>query len=215
VKIDIDQECIAFERALLCLDRLSACNILKRLRSSTDAVVCIDRVVVPAMERIGDGWEKGTLALAQLYMSGRICEDAVETIIPQEEQVRFNRFNMAVVVTDDYHFLGKRIITGMLRSSGFQLLDYGHQQDFQKLAAMVKQDRIDILLISVLMLRSALRISELCALLVQESPEVRVIVGGAPFRFDDQLRREVGAYATAANASELIVMLKKMEASES
>lgn len=38
--------------------------------------------MVPALDRIGTGWENGTIALSQVYMSGRICEEVVDDLLP-------------------------------------------------------------------------------------------------------------------------------------
>ncbi len=55
------------------------------------------------------------------------------------------------------------------------------------------------------MLPSALKIKELKDKL--ENMDVKIIVGGAPFRFDDQLWREVGADAMCKNASEAVSII--------
>ena len=103
---------------------------------------------------------------------------------------------MAIAVLEDYHLLGKRIVYSTLRASGFELLDYG-RMDLEELANQAQEDSVEILLISTLMLCSALRVKDLRGRL----PGMKIVVGGAPFRFDDQLWKEVGADATSATAS--------------
>ena len=39
-----------------------------------------EKVVAPALERIGDDWKAGDASLSQVYMSGRICEKLVDEI---------------------------------------------------------------------------------------------------------------------------------------
>ena len=60
------------------------------------------------------------------------------------------------------------------------------------------------------MLPSALRASEAISKLRSVSPKIRVIVGGAPFLFDEQLWREVGADAMGHNAGEAVALLGAM-----
>ena len=74
----------------------------------------------------------------------------------------------------------------------------------------VIENDIKILLISVLMFSSASHIEELCNRLKQEHPATRVIVGGAPFRFDSQLWQQVGADAVGTNPEEAIQETFKM-----
>ncbi len=66
----------------------------------------------------------------------------------------------------------------------------------------VEKDQIKLLLISVLMLSSALKIRHLREKLTEMALDVKIVVGGAPFRFDAGLWREVGADGMCKTASE-------------
>ncbi|MCG8018737.1 MAG: cobalamin B12-binding domain-containing protein, partial [Candidatus Thiodiazotropha sp. 'RUGA'] len=72
------------------------------------------------------------------------------------------------------------------------------------LVPRVKADKIRVLLVSVLMLPSALRILDLRSALNTESLDVKILVGGAPFLFDSQLWENVGADAMGATASDAV-----------
>lgn len=193
-----------FEKALLSLNKMAAKNLITEIAKTKGAMQCIETIVVPVMERIGSQWESGNVALSQLYMSGRICEEIVDAILPQFDPARKRQPNMAIVVFNDYHFLGKRIVYTMLRASGFELQDYGQITDIEVLSARVKVDDIKVLLISVLMLNSALRIKNLIEKLRITNPDTKIVVGGAPFRFDEKLWREIGADAMGKNAAEAV-----------
>ena len=79
-----DDRTRAFERALLAMDRVGARETLLAAADGTDARLAVaESVVAPALERIGDDWEQGTVSLAQLYMAGRIAEQIVSEVLPQ------------------------------------------------------------------------------------------------------------------------------------
>jgi methanogenic corrinoid protein MtbC1 len=199
-----------FERALLTVDRLAAKNIIMQSRSDLPTIHLIEKVIVPALERIGSGWQDGDVALSQVYMSGRICEELVETILSPSSLARKNQPKMTIAVLKDYHMMGKRIVYSVLRAGGFELLDYG-RVTVDELITRVQEDNVKIILISVLMLPSALRVvKEVRARLNQASMDVKIIVGGAPFRFDDKLWQEVGADAMGKNASEAIKIVSQI-----
>jgi methanogenic corrinoid protein MtbC1 len=200
---------LEFEQALLSLDRLAARNMLLESGGAETPFQLVEKLVVPALERIGAGWEQGQVALSQVYMSGRICEELVDTLLPPDGLGRKNRPKMAIAVLQDYHLLGKRIVYSVLRASGFELLDYG-RVDVDDLVRRVRQDGIEVLLISVLMLPSALRVKEVQARLQAIGSDVKIVVGGAPFRLDDQLWKEVGADAMGREASEAVDIIVKM-----
>ncbi len=199
-----------FLHALLATDRLLAKKIFADSSSLMNSTEFIEKVVVDALEQIGGDWEKGTIALSQVYMSGRICEELVDEIIPAGNPSRKDQPKTAITVLMDYHILGKRIVYSSLRASGFDLLDYG-RTNVDQLVHLVEEDKVEILLISALMLPSALLVKEVKEKIADAGLGVKIVVGGAPFRFDDQLWREVGADAMCRTASEAISVISKVK----
>jgi methanogenic corrinoid protein MtbC1 len=191
------------EQALLALDRVTVRDILKQRGEHQPPMQFIEQVMIPTLTRIGDNWEHGTIALSQVYMSGRMCEELVDSILPAEAPERKRQPKMAIALLEDYHNLGKRIVYSVLRASGFELLDYG-RVTVAELVNRTRDDRIDVLLISVLMLPSALRVKEVTTQCRSFNPALKIVVGGAPFNFDAILWQEVGADVMGHNASEAV-----------
>jgi trimethylamine corrinoid protein len=117
---------------------------------------------------------------------------------------------MAIAVLEDHHLLGKRIVYAVLRASGCDLRDYGHGISVRDLCKRTLADDLEILLISTLMLRAALRVKDVTAHLASSGARTRVVVGGAPFLFDDELWREVGATAMGRSAGEAVGLIKRI-----
>ena len=198
-----------FSDALLAIDRLSVKQIFTDSRRQMSATAFVEDVVVDALEKIGAGWENGTIALSQIYMSGRICEELVDELLPPGDPNRKEQPKAAITVLNDYHMMGKRIVYSLLRAGGFELLDYG-RSDVDALLHRVEADGVEILLISTLMLPSALLVKAVKEKLADAGLPVKIIVGGAPFRFDDQLWREVGADAMCRTASEAVSVITEV-----
>lgn len=199
-----------FEQALLSLDRLTARRLLATAAQTWPPVEVVEGMVVPALERIGAGWEQGQVALSQVYMSGRICEELVDAFLPAADPARRSQPRMAIASIGDYHQLGKRIVYSVLRASGFELLDYGHGLGADRLVAQVMEDGVAILFLSALMLPSALQVGEVTARLSALGADVKVVVGGAPFSFDGELWREVGADAMGRSAAEAVGIARRL-----
>jgi methanogenic corrinoid protein MtbC1 len=104
--------------------------------------------------------------------------------------------------------LGKRIVYSTLRASGIELMDLGGGLSVNKLAKIVREEDIKILLVSVLMLPSALHIKDLRDQL--SDLDVKIIVGGAPFRFDDKLWTEIGADYYGKDSAEALEIVHKL-----
>lgn len=198
-----------FQRALLSVDRQAIDRVVSKSGSDVTSIEFIESVIVPVLEEIGNGWENGRYALSQVYMSGRICEEIVNTILLPGGKERKKERRIAIALLEDYHALGKRIVYSMLRASGYDLLDYG-RMGVDEIVRRVLNDRIQILLISVLMLPSALHVKGIRDKLDASGRKVRIVVGGAPFRFDRDLWREVGADDAGMTASDAIAIVDRM-----
>lgn len=205
----MNSDALEFEAALLDIDRLAASRILERQHSDQDPFAGIERVVVPALEHIGEQWEQGRVSLAQVYMSGRICEQLVDRFLPVAAPQPISQPQIAIAILDDYHTLGKTVVFSALRASGIALTDLG-TLDRDQLLHQVKTHNIRILLVSVLMLSSALQIKDFIADLKEAGLPTKVIVGGAPFRFDPALWTRVGADAVGNNTAEAIRITRQL-----
>ncbi|MFA4861468.1 B12-binding domain-containing protein [Methanoregula sp.] len=198
------------QNALLAVDRVRAGRIIRDSCIPGSPFTCLERLVVPALEEIGRRWEAGDVALSQVYMSGRICEEIVDTMLPPGDPRRIDQPKMAIAVLEDHHTLGKRIVLSVLRAGGFEVADYGQGVTVDQLVEQVIRNKVRILLISTLMLPAALRAKEAIAQIRKELPETKVIVGGAPFNFDPRLWTEVGADAMGYTASDTLARVKEM-----
>ncbi len=200
-----------FEHALLSIDKAAARHVYQELSKMISPVEFVDSLVVPALERIGLGWERGVVSLSQVYMSGRLCEDMMDTIIVSCPSTQQFQAPIAIAVLEDYHVLGKRIVCSVLRSCQIDILDFGHGIKVEDLCHKVKENGIKILLVSTLMLRSALLVKQLKEKLDGAGSDTRIVVGGSPFLFDDQLWKTVGADAFCRNASDAISTVNALQ----
>jgi len=203
------------EEALLSLDRIETEFILTNLASQKDFTLVLEQNIVPIMESIGEKWERGEVALSQVFMGGKILEDIVDKMMPKTNTKRVDDPNIALILYKDHHLLGKRIVSSLLRARGYEFKDYGQQFDIGQLIDKLKEDNIEILLISVLMLNSALDIKKLILQMREEKLAIKVVVGGAPFRFDIELGDEIGADYYATQASQVLEIIEKIQKDKS
>ncbi|MEI6414775.1 MAG: cobalamin-dependent protein [Pseudomonadota bacterium] len=197
-----------FSQVLESLDRLRAEELFRQALTLGSPLEMVEKLIVPVLEKIGDDWDSGKVALSQVYMSGRLCEDLMSSIFQTEVVTRpGHQPRQAIVVLQDYHMLGKRIVYSILRTSGFDFIDYG-RLDVDELVEKVITDQVRVLLISTLMLPSALKVRQVRAGLQARGTPVRILVGGAPFLFDPHLWQEVGADAMGRNATDAMRILR-------
>jgi len=198
-----------FEKALLLMDRVRTEKIIRDAIQESSSMESAEILVVTALEKIGEGWQDGSIALAQVYMSGIICEELMEKMIVSYGVEKKTRPKIGIAVLEDHHQLGKRIICSIMRANGYVIIDYGHSIQVEDLVMKTVYDKLDILLISTLMLPSALQVKNVIEGLKQHGMETKVIAGGAPFRLDVELAKNVGV-ETVRNASDLPAVIKKV-----
>ncbi|MFZ5445256.1 MAG: cobalamin B12-binding domain-containing protein [Myxococcota bacterium] len=202
------QQSLRFERALLGLDRLTA---RAALLGDAPLGARLEAVVVPALDRIGAAWERGDVALSQVYMAGRIAEELVGELAPPPVPGATPR--VALALLEDHHQLGKRMVASMLAASGIEVADLG-RTTVDELVRHVEQKRFEVLLVSVLMLASARRVGEVVARVSSLPWRVRVLVGGAPFRLDPTLAARVGAHGWGASAGDAVRLVTAWQRGE-
>lgn len=207
--IDIMKSSKEFEKALLMMDRVMAEKIIRDSILHSTIVEIAENVVIVALERIGRGWQDGNVALAQVYMSGIICEEIMDLVLASHPIDKKNKVKIGIAVLEDHHQLGKRIICSILRASGYEIVDYGHGVSVEELIVKTINDDLAILLISTLMLPSALKVRDVVKGLKEQGGKTRVVAGGACFRLDPTLAKSMGV-ETVNNASDLPAFIERV-----
>jgi methanogenic corrinoid protein MtbC1 len=198
----LDEALADFEAALVEADHAAAARLLQAFPHGSAAQLA-DQLIVPAFDRLGAAFERGEVALSQLYVAGRVCDTLLDELAIGRPSADLVRPRLGVAVLEDHHVLGKRVLLSVLRASGYAPVDLGHGIGAEHLARRARAGRLQVLLVSVLMIRSALRVKELVAILASDGgPPLPVIVGGAPFRLDPKLADEVGASAFGRSATD-------------
>ncbi len=187
--------------ALLDLDANGVSSALELFEG--DQVRLADAVVAPALSHLGDGWERGEVALSQVYMAGRLLERAMQGLPRATEAARTSP-RIGIGVLGDRHSLGKRIVKTALKLAGFPVIDLGSGLRPEELAQRARAEDVELVMISVLMMHHALKVEDVVSALRAHDHPAPVVVGGAPFVHDPELWRRVGADAYGRSAADAI-----------
>lgn len=201
---------IDFLNALLSMNKIAAHEIIRQIYDDDANFALVEEVIIETLKLLGDGWEDGEYALAQIYMGGIICEEIIMLNLPKETNLQKSVFKLGIGVFMDHHNLGKRIVTSVIRSSGYEIMDFGHGLSVDELVRKTIESDIDVLLISTLMLPSALKIRLFKDKIDELGKHIKIIVGGAPFRLDPELWKKVGADADGKNATDIVSIIESV-----
>ena len=207
-------ESTRLQQALLGLDRASVAALVRgSIDADTDAgerARFVDRVVSPALFRIGEGWERGTVALSQVYMAGRILDGALRELA-EPPVLGCDRGPIAVGVLGDRHTLGKALVISVLRCGGYEIIDLGGGLTPERFVQGALDADARIVMASVLMFNRALEVSRVRSLLDRGAHRrTPLVVGGAPFVQDPTLADRVGADAWGRSAADALRIAREL-----
>ena len=144
----------------------------------------INQEIVPALDAVGDRFEKKTLFLPQLLMSAEAAKAAFEVIKAHlqgnEENTKQSRLSVVIAtVKGDVHDIGKNIVKVLLENYGFHVIDLGKDVPPESILEAAKKENAQLVGLSALMTTTVIYMKETIQLLRQELPHVKVMVGGA------------------------------------
>ncbi len=141
----------------------------------------VEKAIIPALESVGEGFEKGRLFLPQLMQSAQAAQaafDAVRERLPKQGGGE-KRTVVLATVEGDVHDIGKNIVRVLLENYGFTVLDLGKDVPCAAVCDAVEQSGARLCGLSALMTTTVPAMARTIELLRKRCPSVRVMVGGA------------------------------------
>lgn len=143
----------------------------------------INEDLVPALDLVGQGFEKGTMFLPQLLMSAEAAKAGFEAIkeyvagqgVAQEKKGTI----VIATVKGDIHDIGKNIVKVLLENYGYDVIDLGKDVPPETVVEAVKESHAPLVGLSALMTTTVESMEETIRQLRREVPECRIMVGGA------------------------------------
>ena len=151
------------------------------LEKGIPALDLINEELIPALDFVGKGFEKGTIFLPQLLMSAEAAKAAFEVVketMQDEKQETKGRIILATV-KGDIHDIGKNIVKVMLENYSFEILDLGKDVAPETIVETAISENISLVGLSALMTTTVVSMEETIRLLREQKPDTKVVVGGA------------------------------------
>ena len=164
----------------------------------------INDELVPALDRVGQGFEKGTVFLPQLMMSAEAAKAAFEVIkatLQDTTQQAKGRVILATV-KGDIHDIGKNIVKVMLENYGYEVLDLGKDVPPERIVQVARDEHIRLIGLSALMTTTVVSMEATIRLLREQGVPAKVVVGGAVLT--QEYADAIGADCYARDAMETV-----------
>ncbi len=174
----------AIERGL----KEDAHNITAVLVQTQAPLDIINSQLIPALNTVGDGFEKGTVFLPQLLMSAEAAKSAFAVLkekMDKSGEVREKKGTIVLAtVKGDIHDIGKNIVKVLLENYSFDVIDLGKDVPPETIVDTVLEREIRLVGLSALMTTTVVSMEETIRQLREKAPWCKVMVGGAVLNQD-------------------------------
>ncbi len=146
-----------------------------------NALDIINEDLVPALDVVGQGFEKGTVFLPQLLMAAEAAKAAfavVKESMAGSAQESKGRVILATV-KGDIHDIGKNIVKVLLENYGYDVIDLGKDVPPETIVETALRENIRLVGLSALMTTTVVNMEETIRQLHEQKPDCRIVVGGA------------------------------------
>ena len=143
----------------------------------------INTYLIPALDTVGKGFEKGTVFLPQLLMSADAAKSSFAVLKEELEknggEEKEKEKVILATVKGDIHDIGKNIVKVLLENYSFEVIDLGKDVAPECIVETVVEKEVKLVGLSALMTTTVVSMEETIRQLREKAPDCKVMVGGA------------------------------------
>ena len=148
----------------------------------------VNDFLIPALDKVGQGFEKGTIFLPQMLQAATAAQagfDIVKTKLAESDKETVSLGQVVIAtVKGDIHDIGKNIVKVIMENYGFQMIDLGRDVAPETIVETVKEKNIKLVGLSALMTTTLKSMEETIVAVKEAAPDCKVMVGGAVLTAD-------------------------------
>ncbi|MDR1696386.1 MAG: homocysteine S-methyltransferase family protein [Endomicrobium sp.] len=187
----------------------------KIVSDNTEAFKTVNGAVLEALNLVGEKFASKEYFLPQIIMSAEAAQAAFavvkKMIKKQQPDTAYGKVIMATV-KGDMHDIGKNIVSAVLESYGFEVIDMGINVDSQNIIEKAKEIKPLAIGLSALMTTTMPEMEKVINLMKSENIGTPVIIGGAAVT--QKYAQEIGAHAYAKDAMDTAKYVKSLTKAE-
>lgn len=178
-----------------------------------EASYILNEFLLPAINEVGELFDKGKYFLPQLIASAEAMKLAIEYLEPflaQGQQSGEMPVIVIATVQGDIHDIGKNLVALMLKNYGFQVVDLGKDVPAEVIVAEAIKKDARIIALSALMTTTMQEMKHVVACAKEKGAKAKIMIGGAVITED--YAREIGADGYSRDAAEAVKVAKRLAA---
>ncbi|MEG0684747.1 MAG: homocysteine S-methyltransferase family protein [Coprobacillus sp.] len=181
----------------------------KELLKDHDALEVVNNIIIPALNKVGQDYEKNRIFLPQLIQSAettKLAFEVVKSTFSVDSQTKGPV--MLCTVEGDIHDIGKNIVKVVLESYGYQVIDLGKDVKVERVVEAYQQHQPKIIGLSALMTTTVMNMKRTIDALHQIGCTCPIWVGGAVLT--QEIAEEIGADYYSKDAMDSVSLLNQL-----
>jgi 5-methyltetrahydrofolate--homocysteine methyltransferase len=187
-------------------------RLAEELLASHSEEEVINGYLIPALDTVGDLYEKKVIFLPQLISSANAATAAFDMIRDRIQAKGTGSADSGTIVIctvkGDIHDIGKNIVKVILENYGFRMIDLGRDVPKERVVQAVKESGAGLVGLSALMTTTLPAMEETIRAVHEQCPGVPVFVGGAVLT--PEYAKKMGADFYTADARESVEAAKQV-----
>ncbi|WP_432663830.1 corrinoid protein [Wukongibacter baidiensis] len=187
-------------------------KVQELIDNGTDPLEIINQGLMAGMNIVGARFKEGDMFVPEVMIAARAMGAGIALVKPLINDADVSNAGKVVIgtVKGDLHDIGKNLVTMMIESAGFNVVNIGIDISPEKFAEAIKEHDPDIVGMSAMLTTTMTQMKETIDHLKNEGlrDSVKVIVGGAPVT--QQFAEEIGADGYSADASSAAELCKEL-----
>ena len=180
-------------------------ELTRELLTSQASLDIVNNEIIPALNIVGEKFDKKTLYLPQLLMSAEAAKSAFEVIkeVASGNEKSSSKGDIVIAtVYGDIHDIGKNIVKLLLENYGFNVVDLGKNVPAEDIVNKVLEIKAPLVGLSALMTTTTPAMEETIKQLRDHAPWCKIMVGGAVLT--EEFAEKIGADKYARDAMESV-----------
>lgn len=158
-------------------------HAVQKLLETKDEMAVVNDYLIPALDKVGQGFEKGTIFLPQMMQAATAAQGGFEVIkerLAANGKAGVSKGQVVIAtVKGDIHDIGKNIVKVIMENYGFEMIDLGRDVPAETIVNMVVEKNIRLVGLSALMTTTLKSMEETIAAVRAAAPDCKFLVGGA------------------------------------
>lgn len=171
----------------------------------------INGSLIPAINDVGEKFEKQIYFLPQLIASASAMQTAIEHLEPllaRSDEDGETATIVIATVEGDIHDIGKNLVVLMLKNYGYHVIDLGKDVAAETIVQTALDEHAQVIGLSALMTTTMMRMKDVVELAKERGCTSKIIIGGACIT--DSFAQEIGADGYSADAASCVKLVQKL-----